>query len=327
MGLVWLLLLVGLAPLFRPSLFPRALLLIIALDQLSDSILITFVSGLNISARTGQASRVLLLARIGRLVGALFLVIGIQAQNPFYLAFLRLLATLLGGGLGLWLLRPDIRFSALVEPVETLRSSFTYGMAELLSLIYAQADVTLLGIFVPIKRVGEYSPAVSLINALTVVPSSFFYIFVPTLTHTFLTAQITFANAAKRMVLTYSGVGIALATGTALILSPLIIIFLGHDYAVTGRLVLLMSPIPFLKSISFIGATFLVVVGKQEKRIRVQLISALLNVGLNVIFIPVFGPFGAAAIYLFSELVLAIGYLLTARFYYSRMVIHTQPSV
>lgn len=316
MGIVWALLLVGIAPVFRPDLFPRVLLAIVVIDQLCDSLLNTFVSGLNIATRTVHASRVLLITRVGRLITALVLIFILQSQNPMDYAVLRLSATVLGNYLGWLFLRPAWSGVGFAVPAKTLRASASFLLPELLALVYAQIDVSLLGFLTTIEEVGEYSPAVGLINAITVVPASIFYILVPILTNIFLNTPKRFPGAVRQMGFIYLGTGLFLASITALVLSPTISILLGARYINTGQLVLLMSPILLLKSLSFAGATYLVVVGKQVKRVWVQLVSAILNVGLNFVVIPVYGSFGAGVVYLISELVLAAGYLIMALYYY-----------
>lgn len=318
-GTLWVILLVGLLPLIRPALFPRLLVLVAALDQLFDSITITTVSGLNIAKRTERASWVMLVTRGGRLIGAVLLILLTRSQSPIDYASFRLLATILGGGVGLLLLRPILGFASMDAPVSILRTSFSYGLAEMLSMVYAQVDVTLLGLFTNVSQVGQYSPAVSLINAMSIVPASVFYIVVPILTNAYLTNRQRFTTAILQTLLLYGLIGIVLAGGTALLLSNLLTIFLGEKYISTGRFVLTMSPILLFKSLSFAGATYLVVAGQHKKRILVQLISALLNVGMNIVFIPLYGPIGAAVTFVVSESILTIGYL-GISFYYFRNI-------
>jgi O-antigen/teichoic acid export membrane protein len=307
MGILWLVLLTGLMPIVRPSLFPRSLIFIVALDLLMDTIMMTLVSGLNISQRTAAASGIVLFARGGRLAGALVLILfGIKVPQVF--ALFRLVATLSGAVSGIVLLRPKIALKNAFAAFHTVRLSFTYALPEMLALIYAQVDVSLMGLLSTRTSLGVYSPAVSLINALLVIPNSIFYIVVPTLSRIFEHERIKLAKEFWKMVLVYAVVGIALGAVTALIAPPVLTKLLGKEYLITGQLVMVMSPIILLKSFSFASVTYLVVVGWQAKRTFVQVISAVLNISLNLIFIPRYGPFGAAIIYVLSELVITIGY-------------------
>lgn len=308
MGVLWAAMLVITVPLIRPALFPRELMLIVALDQLGDACLVTFVSGLNIERRTTPASWLLFSTRAGRLASAIILIL-LGARLPLVFALLRCSATLLGVGLGFLLLRPVWHAKGVQQAASTLRASMAYGIPELLALVYAQADVTLMGFLSTKTAVGEYAPAVSLVNALTIIPTSVFYILVPLLSKTYQTERERFAGAARQMAAIYVGVGLALGAGTAFVVSPLLAFLLGSKYQITGQLVLILSPIPLLKCLSYVCVTYLVVVGWQAKRIGAQIISAVLNVGLNLIFIPRYGPFGAAWIYTLSEAALFAGYL------------------
>jgi O-antigen/teichoic acid export membrane protein len=69
-----------------------------------------------------------------------------------------------------------------------------------------------------------------------------------------------------------------------------------------------MSPLLFFKSLGFGWAAFLVATGRQNQRLVPQVVSAVLNVGLNLWLIPRLGIPGVALIYMVSEIVLTIGY-------------------
>jgi O-antigen/teichoic acid export membrane protein len=311
MGILWLVLLTGFMPIIRPSLFPRSLIFIVALDLLVDTIMMTLVSGLNISQRTGAASGIVLLARGGRLAGALMLIFfGIKVPQVF--ALFRLMATLVGAGTGIFLLRPKIALKNAFDAFHTVKASFAYSLPEMLALIYAQVDVSLIGLLSTRTSLGVYAPAVSLINALTIMPVSIFYIIVPILSRTFEHKRKQFYKEVWKMGAVYIITGVVLWAGTAFFIPSVLPVLLGKAYIITSQLVVIMSPILVLKALSFGCATYLVVIGQQAKRIHAQIISAALNIILNIIFIPRYGPFAAAQIYVLSELVLAVGYFILA---------------
>jgi O-antigen/teichoic acid export membrane protein len=86
---------------------------------------------------------------------------------------------------------------------------------------------------------------------------------------------------------------------------------LGTKYTFTGELLTILSPIMFLKSISFACAVVLVVVGWQHRRIVTQFISAVFNVLANIIILPIFGIVGVSWMYVVSEFMIVIGYAWT----------------
>jgi O-antigen/teichoic acid export membrane protein len=84
---------------------------------------------------------------------------------------------------------------------------------------------------------------------------------------------------------------------------------LGEAYSTTGELLAILSPILFLKTVSFAAAAFLVAVDWQSHRLIPQAISAAVNIVLNLLVIQTLGIQGVAYVYVISEAVLLIGYL------------------
>jgi len=64
-----------------------------------------------------------------------------------------------------------------------------------------------------------------------------------------------------------------------------------------------------MKSLNFGCATFLVSTGLQSRRIIPQGLSALANIALNLVLIPLYGVWGVAWAYVASEAILLGGYL------------------
>lgn len=317
LGFLWVIALVLIAPALRPELFPPVLMLVCALDVLFDTCLVTLVSGFNLEKQTNRASMTLFLVRLGRLAGAIFLIL-IGNHQPFAFVFARGLATFAGFVSAIWLLKPLLPGNRIPSAAFTLRASFAYGLPDLIAIIYAQADVSLMGFLKGKAEVGEYSPAVSLVNALFVVPSSVFYILVPNLSRIFQNEAHKFKKAVWQMSGIYALLGIALFLGTILVAKPVLVLFLGESFQYTGEMVKILSPILFLKPLSFACTTYLVVVNWQTKRIIPQIVSAAVNVGLNWVFIPIAGLEAAAHIYVLSEVILLLGYGGLVLFHYQK---------
>jgi O-antigen/teichoic acid export membrane protein len=85
-------------------------------------------------------------------------------------------------------------------------------------------------------------------------------------------------------------------------------LLLGPEYASTGYLLKILSPIMLFKSISFGLALIIIISGNQKKRLLPQLIVSLFNIAFNILLIPYFGLVSVAWIYTISELLLMIGY-------------------
>ena len=84
---------------------------------------------------------------------------------------------------------------------------------------------------------------------------------------------------------------------------------LGKDFQFSGQIITILSPIMFLKAISFACAVVLVSVGWQHKRLIYQIIAAVFNIAANIYIIPLFQVTGVAWVYVISELIIVLGYL------------------
>jgi O-antigen/teichoic acid export membrane protein len=171
-----------------------------------------------------------------------------------------------------------------------------------------QADVVILSNIRGKTAAGIYSPALSLINALFVFPNAVYTYVIPSLSRWLKENADRFIELARNLIVIVLIMGIAMSLATAVLGRPATVILLGDHYSRSGELMVRLSPILFLKCLEFGFAAIIVAANKQKSRLIPQGISAVLNVGLNLVLIPRLGEFGAAAVYLVTETVLFVSY-------------------
>jgi polysaccharide transporter, PST family len=318
LGIPWGLSIFFILTSLKPDLFLPHLLVVSIIDIWSDGLFTSQLAVLNAQKRVPIVSTLLLISRSGRLIATIILII-LGSNSPVDFALARLLGTIISLLISLIILRPKFPTGFVTDSVNTFLESISFGLSDLLSTIYLQADITLLALILGNKTsVGLYSPASGLINALFVIPTAGFSIMVPILTRLVDGEFTNIRNKVRLMFLSFAFVGailsIIIALGGVLVTQFL----LGDAYLITGDLLVWMSPILFLKSLSFASAAFLVAVGWQKKRLIPQFISAITNVSLNLVFIPLFGIWGVATVYVISEVILAIGYMVTTIRWFQR---------
>ncbi|MEM3658412.1 MAG: oligosaccharide flippase family protein [Candidatus Hadarchaeum sp.] len=193
-----------------------------------------------------------------------------------------------------------------------LRETIPFAISDALAWILMRADVLIIALLLDRKDVGVFSTAENIVNMLFFVPAAAYEIFVPTLSY-------SLKNDVNRAQL-FVRYGICLfpLIGLLLILlvwicAPLLTNLLGTDFQEVRELLLILCPVPFLHSLTFGAAAFLVASGKQGQRTLVQALVAILNVGMNVIVAKPFGIKGISAVYAFTEAVLFLGYFMLAR--------------
>jgi len=306
-GLIWAGLLIGLAPSLRPDLFGFGLLALCVADVWFDSLLITMLAVLNIKRDITAYSVSILLLRGLKLI-VLLVMIAVGSRSVMLIAGLR---AAIAGGLAVavfLMLRLDFRFARRQESLRMLRDSRAYTYSEFFSVIYMQADINLLTLLQGKVMAGIYSPALSVINALFIIPSSVYTFSIPTLARTYHEMPQRLPAAARQLLVGITLMGIVLFAGVGILGDDLVRLLLGSEYETTGQLITLLSPVLLLKCLEFGLASLIVALNKQKERIFPQMIAAAMNVGLNLWLIPLYGVFGAARVYVISEVVLFLGY-------------------
>jgi O-antigen/teichoic acid export membrane protein len=89
--------------------------------------------------------------------------------------------------------------------------------------------------------------------------------------------------------------------------APVAPIIVGKEFNDTVNVVRWLAPIPLLATIQVFGAGSLTGAGYQGARSMIQIFTALINIALNVVLIPVYGWHGAAVATLASTTILLLG--------------------
>lgn len=306
-GTVWALLLFSIATQLRPDLYPAALLAVCILDVWFDSIFITSLAVMNTQRKIKQYSLFVLLSRGLKLFGLIILMIT-RSQTILLFAGWRALCSLVFAIIAVKFLKPHFGELLFSNFSEVFRRSRSFALSDLLATVYMQADVVILSNVRGKIAAGIYSPALSLINALFVFPNAVYTYVIPSLSRWLNKNADKFIELARKLILLVLMMGIAMSLATAVLGKPATQFLLGDRYAKSGELMVRLSPILLLKCLEFGFAAIIVAANKQKSRLIPQGIAAILNVGLNLVLIPRLGEFGAAAVYVVTEIVLFVSY-------------------
>jgi O-antigen/teichoic acid export membrane protein len=201
----------------------------------------------------------------------------------------------------------DIR-TKLLPTRQLLHASRPYVLADVATSIYMKADLTIVSFFLGSVGAGIYGPALNMTNLLFMVPNALYLVTLPNLSKRFQNERISFWKL---------GIGQTIAQGIsgavlALLIyrfAPLIIkVAFGDAYWQAGVTFRLMSPILFIKSLNFALGAILTAGNFQIWRTTTQVISALFNLIANLLIVIPIGIPGVIWVYIFSEIVLLIGY-------------------
>ena len=194
------------------------------------------------------------------------------------------------------------------------KMAWPFGLGSLFHLVYFQSDIVLLKYFEGTSSAAIYSVSFSVLAAVYLLPASIYQKFLLPKVHRWsshdhgrLLQVYRFGNG---MMLSIGG-GVSL--GLIAVVPWAIPLIFGPEYERSvGLLYILAWCVPLRFLASSIGSV-LVTGDLMVHKVRYMGITAMVNVGLNIIMIPKFGMRGAAFSTLVSELFLLLLYLLAVR--------------
>ena len=306
-GSIWLVVMFILAGWIDSQALPASFIRWNAVIVLLDSLFATTLTAFKATLRNAINALVEALSDSIWLIATIVLVIlGIDQALPFLQTrfFILLLSVTVAILLVRWLLQATAtRTTARLA----LRNCFPYAASEFLTRLYMRMDVLLVSLMLGEYAVGIYSPAVSITNALFIIPATVHMVMVPVLSNLFEHDVRQGWKTARNNLLVMTVIGIVLSLGVYLGIW-LIPVILGEAYNGSQEVLKILSAIPFIHSISFGMASILVATNQQKYRSTVQAISATVNILLNLAVISWAGIQGVAVVYVISDIVLLVGY-------------------
>lgn len=194
-----------------------------------------------------------------------------------------------------------------VAAKKILSETFPYAASEFLAWTSMRVDVLLLATLAGEQAVGLYSPAVSLANALFMIPAAIYTVILPVLSNLFGSHPGQAWLTARRSLVVLLAVGLGLSL-LLFWISPLLVSLLGESFSASIEVLRILSIILLLQSLAFGMAAILVATKQQARRTVVQAAAVGLNILFNLLLIPRFGIQGAAWVYVGTEFVLLAGY-------------------
>lgn len=315
-GTIWLIGMYILAGLIKSSSLPEDLVRIASVIIWLDSLLLILLTGFKSILRNRINS--IIQAAIAALILLLTLLLiwtGEQQASIFMIARACILAiSLIVTFIITWRL---IKLSSDRKIIKTaLKESPPYAVSEFLAWTYMRVDVLIIAFFLDGYSVGLYAPAEGIINTIYIVPLAVHFVMVPVLSNLFVKdiKQAWITTRRFNYVLLVVGLGLFLLVFFG---AEYIVLLLGPSYADSLEILKILSIILFFHSLSFGAAAVLVATKQQTQRTIVQTIAVFLNIALNIYVIDLWGITGVALVYVFTEIILFVGYF-TLVFRYRR---------
>jgi O-antigen/teichoic acid export membrane protein len=187
-----------------------------------------------------------------------------------------------------------------------LKESYPLGIAAVITFVYFKMDTILLSILRSSSDVGIYNAAYKVIENVSFFPSMIVGLVFPIIAQNVFSNRERFKEISDKTFKVFVLVVVPLVIGT-MFLADGIVKLIGGSLFVDSAWVLriLVFALAFIFFSSFFNA-ILIAGNHQKKLMKVLFIAAIINVGANLIFIPMYSYYAAAAISVLTELFAAI---------------------
>ena len=192
----------------KPDVYLPTVLVFVILDVWLDSGFNTQINLLTSQGRIRQLSLLILASRGLRLISVVFFIV-FKVDLIVVFVAARLLCTLV-----LYIIASRVVYSHFHSEASVTESNFSiwrdalpYGLSDILAMIYAQIDVTLISFIKGSQSVGYYAPGLSITNAIIAVLSSAYNFFIPVLSKKFTTDTQDFNKTVGKVLLGFFLIG------------------------------------------------------------------------------------------------------------------------
>lgn len=174
--------------------------------------------------------------------------------------------------------------------------------------LYMNIDITMLGIIKTDNEVGIYSVAVKIYSMIKQLINALIIVAIPRFSYLAVNNQINkYEELASKILNSVISILIPAVVGLCLLSKEVISIISGSEYIAGYHAMQILSlSLLFAIIASFFAQGVLIPFRKEAILVRATLVSAILNIILNFLFIPLFSYNGAALTTLIAELSMCI---------------------
>ena len=208
-----------------------------------------------------------------------------------------------------WRARADVGGFAIAVDLPAwgalMRRAAPMAITAVMATVYLNIDIVMLGFLDSQRAVGLYAGAGRLYAIVCVVGGLLVAAFLPTLATLYGRSEAMRAQY-RTFALTMLFVGLPAAAIVAGFAPAAIRLLLGVAFADAATVLVILMAAAALNYANQVGTATLLSWNRERAQMYVQVAGAVLNVGLNVVLIPVYGLIGAAVATVASEAAVCI---------------------
>ncbi|MDP1884767.1 MAG: flippase [Candidatus Moranbacteria bacterium] len=187
-----------------------------------------------------------------------------------------------------------------------LKESAPMGIAAIIAFVYFKMDTILLSVLKSSADVGIYNAAYKVLENITFFPAMIAGLVMPIMAHSIFANRGRFVDVADKTFKVFVILVAPLVIGTLFLADDVIGLIGGAGFAEAG---VVLRILVFALAFIFFGQFFntILIVGNLQKRLMWTLgLAAVVNVGLNLVFIPQFSYMAAACISVITEFTVVV---------------------
>lgn len=254
--------------------------------------------------------RVAFVEFFGKLLQVILVTLIVRNDWGFLAIASTLLAALAFNALAVfWFSRSFVRFSLKVDVPfwkSFLLEASPLAATALITFAYFKLDTIILSVLQSNSDVGIYNVAYKIMENLIFFPAMLAGLILPLLSRTLTTNRVLFEDIVDKTFKVFLLIVLPLVMGVWVLAPEIIAIVSGAGFDESVRVLRILV---FALGCIFFGHYFnmiLVVSGAQKKLMKALLVAAVVNISLNVIFIPQYSYMAAATISLITECLVVI---------------------
>lgn len=192
-------------------------------------------------------------------------------------------------------------------------SAAPLGVAVVLSGLFSKIDMVLLSIINGTSAVGIYSPAYKILETAIAFPGFFVAASFPLLSRLAASDRASFARLYQRSLMLLAGGGVVCIIAMLFLAKWLILILAGGEFLAAVWPLKALAFAAGLAFLSGLGVYALIALNQQSQLILINLAALIVNVLLNLVFLPLFSYKAAAVITVITEGFLASSLLIAVK--------------
>lgn len=184
--------------------------------------------------------------------------------------------------------------------------------------MYVNSDITMLGFYYSDSIVGQYSFAGKINSILKQLINAIVVVTIPRMSYFFANDKKQYSELLTKLFSIVTAFTFPIVVGLFILSRPILLLLGGEEYVSADQALRILSIAIISAMYASIVSSCVLVIGNKEKECLISTsITALTNIGLNFLLLPMLGIEGAALTTIFAE---TLNFIM--QFRYSKSIIH-----